>query len=289
MLEIKKHWFWITQHRQADIIVLDQSILNTRLGAQGIAGFIADLILAVFSLMAEIERKLIRKRMDDGIRLARLMGKKMGRRLKEIPMRFWKIKDLFLGGKISQNKASQNLGVDPKTFRSWVKRTGDILDAQEWEALKPYIEEREKEERIRQAKIEYGEMAESVVEMGQAAEAAQEMAAGQKAEEEEVNETVIEQKLNADCNGAVTGQEIPAESGRTDADGRNGCAVQTVEKSHGAKKIGNGAAGNPARADGRAVEKAGRRHRKSKFQRSLGEVKKKIAKGQKVRQKNRRK
>ncbi len=158
MTEIKKQWFQITQQKRADIIVLDQPVLNTRLGTQGLSAFLADLILAVFSLMAEIERKLINKRMEDGIKRARLAGRKLGRKPMEIPLPFWKLKEKFLGGQISQNMASQELGVDPKTFRSWMERTGDILDAREWEMLKDRIEEQEKEERIRQAKIRYGEM-----------------------------------------------------------------------------------------------------------------------------------
>ena len=273
MAEIKKHWFWITQQKKADIIVLDQPVLNTRIGAHGLGAFLADLILAVFSLMAEIERNLINKRMEDGIRLARLAGKKLGRKIMAIPVMFWKFKDMFLNGKISQNKASQRLGVDPKTFRSWMERTGDISDAQEWEELKAWIEEQEKEERIRQAKMKYGETSESVADMSR----------------EAMQKTAMVQETNAGCTDTAARQDISAESGRTDADGKKGCVRRSMKKPHKATEgAGNGAAGNPARSDGGAVEKGRRNHRKSKSQKLFGEAKKKTALGRKARQKNRR-
>lgn len=157
MTEIKNHWYWITQQRRTNIVVIDQPILNTKLGMYGLGNFIAELILAVFSLMAEIERNLINKRMGDGLRRVKLEGKKLGRKEKPIPDSFWKLKKLFLNKKKSQNQAARELGVDPKTFRNWIKKTESVSTAEEWEKKSAEIEEREKAERIRQARIEYGE------------------------------------------------------------------------------------------------------------------------------------
>lgn len=157
MTEIKNHWYWITQQRRANIVVVDQPILNTRLGTYGLENFIAELILAVFSLMAEIERNLINKRMGDGLRRVKLEGKKLGRRRKPIPILFWTLKGMFLDREKSQNQAARELGVDPKTFKSWIEKTEDISTAEEWEKLSVEFEERERAERVRQAQIEYGE------------------------------------------------------------------------------------------------------------------------------------
>lgn len=157
MTEIKNHWYWITQQRRTNIVVIDQPILNTRLGTYGLENFIAELILAVFSLMAEIERNLINKRMGDGLRRVKLEGKKLGRRRKPIPILFWTLKGMFLDREKSQNQAARELGVDPKTFKSWIEKTEDISTAEEWEKLSVEFEEREKAERVRQAQIEYGE------------------------------------------------------------------------------------------------------------------------------------
>lgn len=166
MTEIKNQWCWITQHRRAGIVVIEQPSLNTRLGRHGLGNFIADLILAVFSLMAELERSFISKRMGDGLRRVKLEGKKLGRKALPIPEPFWEMKETFLKGGISQNKASKALGVDSHTFRRWLVRTEGNFSAEEWEALPAEIEEREKAERIRLARMEYGEMkeAESVAE-----------------------------------------------------------------------------------------------------------------------------
>lgn len=157
MMEIKNHWYWITQQRQTNIVVVDQPILNTKLGTYGLGNFIAELILAVFSLMAEIERNLINKRMGDGLRRVKLEGKKLGRKKKPIPSMFWKQKESFLNKEKSQNQAARELGVDSKTFRNWMEKTGTISTAEEWERLAAEIEKDEKAERIRQARIEYGE------------------------------------------------------------------------------------------------------------------------------------
>lgn len=161
MTEIKNQWCWITQHRRAGIVVIEQPILNTRLGMHGLGNFIADLILAVFSLMAELERSFISKRMGDGLRRVKLEGKKLGRKTLPIPEPFWEMKEKFLEGGISQNKASKVLGVDSHTFRRWIVRTESIFCARDWEALSAELEEQEKAERIRLARIEYGETGET--------------------------------------------------------------------------------------------------------------------------------
>ena len=157
MTEIKNHWYWITQQRRTNIVVIDQPILNTNLGMYGLGNFIAELILAVFSLMAEIERNLINKRMGDGLRRVKLEGKKLGRKQKPIPGLFWRLKVSFLNKEKSQNQAARELGVDPKTFRNWIEKTKTASSAEEWEKLSAEIEKSEKEERIRLAQIEYGE------------------------------------------------------------------------------------------------------------------------------------
>lgn len=157
MAEIKEQWLWITQYRRTSIVVIDQPILNTTLGMHGLGTFVSELILAVFSLMAELERDLINKRMGDGLRCAKLTGKKLGRRPLTIPGLFWNMKAAFLDGRISQNKAAKELGVDSHTFKKWVERTKDVLNAEEWDVLEKEIEARERLERVRQAMIEYGE------------------------------------------------------------------------------------------------------------------------------------
>lgn len=138
-------------------MVVDQPILNTKLGTYGLENFIAELILAVFSLMAEIERNLINKRMGDGLRRVKLEGKKLGRKKKPIPSLFWKQKESFLNQEKSQNQAARELGIDPKTFRSWMEMTRAISTAEEWERMSAELEITEKAERIRLARIEYGE------------------------------------------------------------------------------------------------------------------------------------
>lgn len=158
MAEIKEQWLWITQYRRTSIVVIDQPILNTKLGMYGLGTFVSELILAVFSLMAELERDLINKRMGDGLRCAKLMGKKLGRKALAIPPLFWQLKTDYVNGKISQSRAAKELGVDSHTFKKWMERTKDVFHAEEWADLELEIEAGEKLERIRRAMIEYGEI-----------------------------------------------------------------------------------------------------------------------------------
>ncbi len=95
--------------------------------------------------------------MGDGLRRVKLEGKKLGRKQKPIPDSFWKLKESFLDKKKSQNQAVRELGVDPKTFRNWIEKTERVSTAEEWGKISAEIEEREKAERIRRARIEYGE------------------------------------------------------------------------------------------------------------------------------------
>ena len=156
MKEIKEQWDWIKRYRCANIVVIDQPILNIDPGMGSIGRFLSDFILQIFSLMAELERGLIKRRMDAGIQKAKLEGKKMGRKPLPIPEEFWKKKKEFLAGKISQNKASKELGVDAHTFKKWIQRTAQTRDRDEWGKIEETIEQKERLRRIEKAWGVYG-------------------------------------------------------------------------------------------------------------------------------------
>ena len=68
---ITEEWRRITKKLQADILVLDMPLLDTRGKADNLIGkFISDIVLQVLSFVAENERENIRTRQAEGIAAA---------------------------------------------------------------------------------------------------------------------------------------------------------------------------------------------------------------------------
>ena len=72
--EILEQWRIITKEKDADIVVLDMPLLDTRRGKDLMGTFLADIVLQVLSFVAENERTNIRQRQAEGIAAARVKG-----------------------------------------------------------------------------------------------------------------------------------------------------------------------------------------------------------------------
>lgn len=80
---ILEQWRIITHDIGANIKVLDIPLLDTTL-TNGLTGkFISDLVLQILSYVAETERKNIKQRQAEGIKIAKAKGIKFGRPRKE--------------------------------------------------------------------------------------------------------------------------------------------------------------------------------------------------------------
>ena len=78
--EILTQWRIITKEKQANIVVLDMPLLDTRETGKDLTGtFVADLVLQILSYVAQTERENIRQRQKEGIAAAKLRGVKFGR------------------------------------------------------------------------------------------------------------------------------------------------------------------------------------------------------------------
>lgn len=106
--EILDEWRDLTT-RGTDIVVLDMEILDTRTtGRNGLVGrFVSDLVLQVLAFVAEQERLNIRERQRQGIKIARLQGKKFGRPTAELPENFQEIAQQYRGGGNNRNSGSR--------------------------------------------------------------------------------------------------------------------------------------------------------------------------------------
>lgn len=119
--EILNQWRIITKVKQADIVVLDMPLLDTRQTGRDLTGtFVADLVLQILSYVAQTERENIKQRQKEGIAAAKQRGVRFGRPRKSIPREFYQIKMEWEEGGITSRKASKQLGISQDTFLRWV-------------------------------------------------------------------------------------------------------------------------------------------------------------------------
>ncbi len=123
--EIIKEWNTITKEKNADIVVLDFPLLDTRTKINDLTGkFIADIVLQILSYVAQIERENIHQRQMEGINEAKKRGVKFGRSKIEIPKEFYNLAEKYIKNQTSLRKASKVLGVSHTTFSKWLKEKG---------------------------------------------------------------------------------------------------------------------------------------------------------------------
>ncbi len=86
--EVLEQWRVITKEKAVDIKVIDMPLLDTTYGKDLLGNFISDLVLAVLSYAAELERDNIRQRQAEGIAAALARGVKFGQPPKLLPPDF---------------------------------------------------------------------------------------------------------------------------------------------------------------------------------------------------------
>ena len=123
--EILEQWRIITKEKQADIVVLDMALLDTRQSRDLAGTLIADIVLQLLSYVAQTEREFIRKRQAEGIAAAREQGVKFGRKPMERPPEYEKLKAQWERGEISARGAAKQLGITHRTFLLWAKGDAD--------------------------------------------------------------------------------------------------------------------------------------------------------------------
>ncbi|HJA24764.1 MAG TPA: recombinase family protein [Candidatus Fournierella merdigallinarum] len=119
--EILNQWRIITKEKQADIVVLDMPLLDTRQTGRDLTGtFVADLVLQILSYVAQTERENIRQRQMEGIAAAKLRGVQFGRPRKPVPEEFFRLKERWERKEISSRQAAKELHIAQDTFLRWV-------------------------------------------------------------------------------------------------------------------------------------------------------------------------
>jgi DNA invertase Pin-like site-specific DNA recombinase len=120
---ILDEWQELIKTKKINIVVLDMPLLDTRKykDMNGLENLISDLILQLLSYMAEDERKRIKERQEEGIKIAISKGVKFGRK-KIIPNdNFKSVYDDWNQGKITAVKAMELVNMKKNTFYRRVK------------------------------------------------------------------------------------------------------------------------------------------------------------------------
>lgn len=120
--ELLEQWRKITKEKRANIVVLDMPLLDTRNCKDTTRILIADLVLQIFSYVAQKERENIKRRQAEGIAAAKKRGVKFGRKPIPKPENFPEVLKEWQEGRLSGRKAAKILSVDTKTFLNWAKK-----------------------------------------------------------------------------------------------------------------------------------------------------------------------
>lgn len=115
-------WKDIVNRLDVDIVVLDMPLLDTRTEGKNLVGkFISDIVLQILSFVAENERENIRKRQAEGIRIAKLQGKHLGRPKYSLPNNFYEVLNQYKDKAISLSKTLEMLKMNKSTFYKYLK------------------------------------------------------------------------------------------------------------------------------------------------------------------------
>lgn len=126
---ILDEWTKITKTIGADIKVLDMPLLDTRIEGKNLIGkFISDIVLQVLSFVAENERKSIKERQAEGIKIAKEKGVKFGRPRVSTPPNTNEIIDKYINHEITNIEAAALIDVSRGTFFRLVKERKHILN-----------------------------------------------------------------------------------------------------------------------------------------------------------------
>jgi len=121
--EVLEQWRVITKEKEVDVFVIDTPVLDTRRSNDLVGTLIADIILAVFSCVAEMERTFNHQRQSEGILAAKKRGVKFGRSPKARPVLFDSIREAWEKGQLSARRAARILGITHRTFLKWTRES----------------------------------------------------------------------------------------------------------------------------------------------------------------------
>ena len=120
-LVIKKEWLDI-QRMGVDIVIIDTPILNTKEKSDLEKNLICSIVFELLAYTSEKERRKIRIRQAEGIRLALDKGVKFGRPETALPDNYAEVIDLWHSDQITAVEAMKRLDMKKTTFYKFARR-----------------------------------------------------------------------------------------------------------------------------------------------------------------------
>lgn len=117
---IKNEWQEL-QRMGVDIVIIDTPILNTKEKSDLEKSLICNIVFELLAYTAEKERRKIRTRQAEGIKLALQRGAAFGRPSVEVPQNFAEVTDRWKCGEITAVEAMRQLGLKKTTFYKLVR------------------------------------------------------------------------------------------------------------------------------------------------------------------------
>ena len=108
----------ITREKDAFIVVLDLPILDSRnkYGDDLTAKLVLNIVIQIFSYVAQMEREMNHRRTMEGIAAAKAKGVQFGRKPMERPVDYESIRSRWAADEISAREAARLLSVATSTF-----------------------------------------------------------------------------------------------------------------------------------------------------------------------------
>ena len=122
--DLNEQWRIITKEKGADIVVIDMPLLDTRRDKDLLGTFINDIVLALFSYVAENERMNIRQRQAEGIAAAKARGVKFGRPSMPLPGNFQEVYRQWRAKELTLKQAARACGMPESTFYDKARKFG---------------------------------------------------------------------------------------------------------------------------------------------------------------------
>ncbi len=114
--DLNEQWRIITKEKGADVVVIDMPLLDTRREKNLLGTFISDLVLNIFSYVAENERINIKQRQAEGITEAKNRGVKFGRPTVPVPENFYEVHKQWRNKEITLKQAAEECGMAASTL-----------------------------------------------------------------------------------------------------------------------------------------------------------------------------
>ena len=112
----------IMRQKEVALVVLDLPLLDTRnrYGNNLTGKLISNLVIQIFSYVAQTERELNIQRTVEGIAAAKARGVQFGRKAIAKPPDFEVVRHRWENGELSERRAASVLGVSRPTFHKWI-------------------------------------------------------------------------------------------------------------------------------------------------------------------------